>query len=276
MSITYDRNYYDDCDAVDHSLPAVSKDAVSVQPAHQDTKAIPGGLTNSTRLEADQRQGLEEHTRGDIELQLATINKYIHNKKLKPIEWICCSCSKGQKYRGNLEPLDRLRCQYPRCGVSHKGFRIYRVHNMCEHCTVFVDQRAPVTKKALKKKRDEVREVLRKIEKIYEDVDCLAEFDDKEAVEMATLLKEREAWEELERERQEEQDLAQVEMERQQKQESVDDGGGHSDIIPRYEDAEEVAEQEKCENGARKHEQQLRRGNGQVRKKRGFKALLGL
>lgn len=269
------RKYSGECGPFDHRSPPVGMDAVSVPPAHPDMTKIPGDPVNSTHPEEDQRQGLGEHSRGDIELQLATINKYIHNKKLKPIEWTCCSCSKEQKYRENLEPLDRLRCQYPRCGVSDKGFRIYRVHNMCEHCTVFVDHRAPVTKKALKKKRDEVREVLRKIKKVYEDVDCLAEFDDAEAAEMATLSKEREAREELDRERQEEQDLAQVEMERQQKQEWVDDDGDHSDIVSEYEGFEAAIEQEDWNTGGESRKQRPRIDN-KVHKKRGFKALLGL
>lgn len=275
-SNTHTRAYSEGYDSVDHSTPARGVNAVCVPTAgHQDTKPIPDDLAISTRPEADQRQGLKEHLRGDIELQLATINKYIHNKKLKAIEWICCSCSKEQKYRENLEPLDRLRCQYPRCGVSDKGFRIYRVHNMCDHCTVFVDQRAPLTKKTLKKKRDEVREVLRKIKKVYEDVDCLAEFDDKEAAEMATLFKEREAREELDRERREEQDLAQVEMKRQQGEEWVDDDWDHSDTVSQYEDFEQATEQEDWKTDEEARKQRPRREN-KVYKKRGFKALLGL
>lgn len=273
-SITHIKDHSDECDPADHSVPAIGRDAVGIPPAHQVTRNTPGFSATSTRSKADQRQDLQEYTRSDIELQLATINRYIHNKKLKPIEWTCCSCGKEQRYRENLDPLDRLRCQYPRCGVSDKGFRIYRVHNMCDSCTVFVDQRAPVTKNALKKKRDEVRDVLRKIKKIYEDVDCLAEFDDKEAAEMATLVRERGARDELERERQEEQDLHKAEMERQQREEWVDDSGNHCDTVSQYEESEEATEPEDWEkNMRRKH--QSRRDN-KVQKKRGFKALLGL
>lgn len=279
-SITHIRDYHDEDDPVDQSMPARVKNIVAVPPAHPDTKTITGESIHSTGPESDQRSGLKEYLRGDIELQLATMNKYIQNKKLKPIEWTCCSCSKEQKYRENLEPLDRLRCQYPRCGVSDKGFRIYRIHNMCEHCALFVDQRAPVTKKALKRKRDEVREVLRKIKKIYEDVDCLADFDDKEAADMATLVKEKEAREELERERQEERDLAQVEIERQQKQEWADDdddddddGGDNSDTASQHADAEETTEPEEWGKEARRRQ---RRGENKVQKKRGFKGFLGL
>lgn len=270
---THIEDYSDECDPVGHSVPPKGGDAVCIPQTYQNTRTTSDFPATSTRSEADQKQGLQEHTRGDIELQLATINKYIHIKKLKPIEWICCSCGKEQKYRENLGPLDRLRCQYPRCGVSDKGFRIYRVHNMCENCTVFVDQRTPVTKKALKKKRDEVREVLRKIKKVYDDVGCLAEFDDKEAAEMANFIKEREARAELERERQEEQDLHKVEMERQQRDGWVDeDDGDQSDTVSYYEESEEATVPEDWEEKTRKP--QPRRENKE-QKKRGFKALLG-
>lgn len=257
-------------DPVEEHAPAPETGTLCVP--NQDAQIAPDTPKQPTGPATDHKDGLKAHNRGEIELQLATLTEYIRNKKLRPIEWTCCSCAKEQKYRDTLVPLDRLRCQYPRCGVSDKGFRIYRVHDMCDQCTVFVDQRAPVTRKALKKKRDEVREVLKKIKKIYEDVDRLAEFDEEEAEEMANLMKEREAKDQFDREKQEEEDLHRVEMERQQRDEWVDEYEDESETESEGEQGweEDWKEEEEAEEEKPKRRQQ------KSQKMRGFKALLGL
>ncbi|KAJ4406474.1 hypothetical protein N0V82_010124 [Gnomoniopsis sp. IMI 355080] len=219
-----------------------------------------------------ERDGPIKYVRGDIELQLATLTEYIRTKKLRPIEWTCCSCSTEQKYRENLETLDRSRCQYPRCGVSDKGFRIYPVHNMCGQCAVFVDQRVPVTKRALKKKRDEVREVLWKIKKIYEDVDRLAASDDTEAERMANLMQAREAREEIEREKQEAEDLHRLEMQEKQRDEWVDEDGDHSGS--RLQCRQAAVRGDGLEEGEEEKGRQDAKENAQ--KRRGLKEFLGL
>lgn len=194
--------------ATEHHTGCVLNDTV---------KYSPETLGNWNGSATSQRLGLKKCARGDIELQFTTLTEYDRTKKLRPIEWICCACSKEQKYRYNLEPLDRLRCQYPKCGVSDKGFRIYRVHDLCDQCTVLVDQRDPVTRKSLKQKRDDLRQFLKSIKKIYEDVDRLVEFDKEEAAEyMEDLLEKRKSRENFERQTEEENAaLHRAEMERQ-------------------------------------------------------------
>lgn len=266
-STEHPTEYFDEENCIKESAMATEARAVRAQSPNQDVQVPPKPLEKMTCPMADHRDGLKEHTRADIELQLATLTEYIRNKKLRPMEWICCSCSKEQKYRDNLEPLDRLRCQYPRCGVSDKGFRIYRVHDMCDQCTVFVDQRVPVTKRSLKKKRDEVRNVLKKMKKVYEDVDRLMDFDDKETEDMASLKEEREAREEFERERQEE-DLYRTEMKERQRDDVPDENLANSDSESHYEG--DLEQEDWGEGEAR---QQVK---GKPQKMRGLKALLRL
>lgn len=251
------------------AIPAIPGQNASMTPDIPTTKP-------ATAEEAKYKEGLTNYTKSEIELQLATLIEYIRNKKLRPILWTCCSCSKKQKYRENLDPIDRLRCHYPRCGVSDRGFRIYRVHEMCESCTAFVDWLAPVTKKALKKKRDEVREVLKKIKKVYEDVDRLLEFDEKEAVKTAGFIEEREAKEGLDREKKEEKEMQRIEMDRLRRDGwlAEDRGGQDSDDSPsecgeEEQEDEYGEEEEEVETPARRQ-----KDVGKPQKKRGFKGLL--
>lgn len=257
-------------------------------PRHGDSGAIAvSGLDEDIRpeipnkpaaaYEAKDKEGLEDYPREEIELQLATIIEYIRNKKLRPILWACCSCGKEQKYREHLDPEDRLRCQYPRCGVSDRGFRIYRVHDMCQGCTVFVDRRAPVTKKGLKKKRDEVREVLKKIKKVYEDVDALLEFDDKEAEKTAVFSQEREAREELDREKKEEQDMHRIEKDRLRRDGWIAEDGYGDDLRSDSEDEEREREDEyESEQEEARVPTRRQKDVGKPQKKRGLKGLLRL
>lgn len=71
---------------------------------------------------------LQQYPRTEVELQLKTIAEYIRNKKLRPVQWACCHCSRRQQFRDTLDLFDGLRCVDPTCGVSEKGFRICQVH----------------------------------------------------------------------------------------------------------------------------------------------------
>lgn len=265
--------------------PGGSGSAVMAVPNEDVTPNMP--TIPAAAEEAKDKQGLTDYTRSEIELQLATLIEYIRNKKLRPILWTCCSCSKEQKYRENLDPTDRLRCQYPRCGVSDRGFRIYRVHDMCDSCTVFVDSRAPVTKKALKKKRDEVREVLKKIKKMFEVVDGLLEFDEKEAAKMTEFVTQREVRDELDRERKEEKEMRRIERDRLRRDGWTAEKGdvNGDDSLSDYGEQEGDREEGDREEGDRGEEWEeeveeakiparQQQGAGKPPKTRGFKGFL--
>lgn len=157
--------------------------------------------------------------RRDIELQLQTVASYLRTKKLPPLRWTCCHCARRQPYRDGLATLDSLRCANPACGVSERGFRLCAVHEMCGGCVVVVvggGGRVPVTKRGLRQKREEIREVLRKVKRAYDEVEALLGFDGEEADRVARAVEEKEAREGWERERRAEEAMERAEREREQ------------------------------------------------------------
>lgn len=81
---------------------------------------------------------------------------------------------------------------------------------------MFVDERVPVTTSALKKKREEVREVLKKVKRVYDDVDRLVGFDEAEAGRVAAAVGHRAARDGLQREQMARVHMYRAEMERRQ------------------------------------------------------------
>ncbi|KAF3762248.1 hypothetical protein M406DRAFT_332632 [Cryphonectria parasitica EP155] len=141
-----------------------------------------------------------ERCRASIELQLTTIATHIRQNHLRPLQWTCCQCTKRQQYRAEAaDVMNSFRCIDPSCGISEKGFRLYRVHDMCGGCQVLVDERATTTRRELKRKREEVRGRLRRLKKEWENLDQLIGFDEQEAWRIERGLEVKEEREEEER-----------------------------------------------------------------------------
>lgn len=71
---------------------------------------------------------------------------------------------------------------------------------MCGTCTLSLDPRAPTTMRDLERRRDEVRAVLRRLQRVFDDVDGLVGADAAEAERVARAVAEKEAREAAERE----------------------------------------------------------------------------
>lgn len=71
---------------------------------------------------------------------------------------------------------------------------------VCAACTLSLDPRAPTTMRELQRRREEVRGVLRRLRRVYDDVDGLVGADAAEAERVARAVAEREAREAAERE----------------------------------------------------------------------------
>lgn len=278
----------------------------------------PAAATTGGASSAGDERHLEERARGEVELQLKTVAGYARDRELRPLQWACCHCRRRQRYRDALGTLDSLRCADPTCGVSEKGFRICRVHEsespkkkgergreggrfpglcrsalltedlqtVCDACTLFVDGRAPVTTAGLRRKREEARGALKRLKRVYDDVDRLVGFDAEEAVRVARELGERGEREELERERRAEEEERRAEAERLQNVAEAmamlggrDGGAGPGCGEERFEDDEEQGEAVEEGAEARAGSVLWRRqmeSAGRPKKKGGLKALFGL
>lgn len=174
-------------------------------------------------------------------------------------------------------PKNPQHWQFPKSTISVAD----RV-SVCDACTLLVDKRVPVTTRGLKRKREEVREVLKKVKKVYDELDRLVGFDEAEAGRVARETEEKAAKDELRREQLAEEQMYRAEMERRQnvaeamameyREETLGDG------FQEYEDegdeeAQEDDGHEQEEVALPRHHQQRQIGK---KMKGGIASLLGL
>lgn len=231
---------------------------------------------------------LEERSRDAIELQLTSIATYIRSHDLRPLQWTCCQCQKRQQYRADAkEIIDSFRCIDPSCGVSEKGFRLRRVHNMCGRCKVLIDERAPTTKRELKKDREDIRNQMRRMKKKWEHLDKLISFDKEEAERIEMEIRLREGREEAEREEKamlemeaRERERAEIEIQEEERlrreweEQEYGDPSGHAGVDPDDDYSEEEEEgygSDKMHGRKQKYKQsQKRKKDGKTGTLKGF------
>lgn len=155
---------------------------------------------------------------------------------------------------------------------------------VCGTCTLSLDPRAPTTMRDLERRREEVRAVLRRLQRVFDDVDGLVSADAAEGKRMAWAIAEKEAREAAEREERAAWEMGRAEEDRARNvsaeaMELVDiPGMGFGDGEPgdiRYEEECEVDEQRREGNGAAARGQQLKVLGRLKKKTSGFKTLFG-